>query len=165
MSPSQFQPPAPIASTGQSPAGAAQATTEPVLHVLPRHPRQVAWAGVGLASTALGAIGAVVPGLPTTVFLIVASYSFTKSCPWLDNWLRRSRLFAPYARVLDPHYVMPPSARVRALGAMWLSVSGSLLMLQLSERLSPAGATCLIAAAAAGTVAILRFRRGRPGTA
>jgi hypothetical protein len=53
-------------------------------------------AAAGLLCVGLGALGAVLPGLPTTIFLILASYCFTRSCPWLEERLLRTRLFAPY---------------------------------------------------------------------
>lgn len=45
------------------------------------------WLALGLMCVALGALGIVVPGLPTTVFFIVAAWAFTKSSPRLEAWV------------------------------------------------------------------------------
>lgn len=46
---------------------------------------------LGLLSLALGIIGIILPGLPTTPFLLLASYSFIKSSPRLHRRLLNSR--------------------------------------------------------------------------
>ncbi len=56
---------------------------------------KVVWLLVGLASVALGAIGLVLPLLPTTPFLLVAAFAFARSSTRLNNWLREHRSFGP----------------------------------------------------------------------
>ena len=45
------------------------------------------WLGGGLLSVGLGTLGIIVPGLPTTVFFIVAAACFTRSSPRLEQWV------------------------------------------------------------------------------
>ena len=66
---------------------------------------------LGLVCVGLGAVGVVVPGLPTTVFLIIVSWCFTRSCPWLERKLIRNRFFGPFVRFMEPGAVMPTRAR------------------------------------------------------
>jgi uncharacterized membrane protein YbaN (DUF454 family) len=47
-------------------------------------------AGVSLAT---GIVGIFVPGLPTTVFLLVAAWAAARSSPRLHAWLLRHRVF------------------------------------------------------------------------
>ena len=56
---------------------------------------KVLWLLAGLASVAIGAIGVVVPLLPTTPFLLVAAFAFARSSTRLNRWLREHRSFGP----------------------------------------------------------------------
>ena len=57
--------------------------------------------GVGLLLVAIGALGVILPGVPTTIFLLGGSWCFARSNPWLEERLQRSRFFGPYMRILD----------------------------------------------------------------
>ncbi len=112
-----------------------------------------------MLAVALGAIGVFVPGLPTTIFLIIASYCFARSCPWLEERLLRVPLFAPYMTFIDEGRPMSTRARVISTTAMWTSVLFSLTWLRSAGRLSPVLAGVILGVALAGTVAVFRFRR------
>jgi uncharacterized protein len=45
------------------------------------------WFGIGWIAVAVGAIGVVVPGLPTTVFFIIAAACFARSSPRFEQWV------------------------------------------------------------------------------
>ena len=124
-------------------------------------PRRWLLAAAGVLAVVLGGIGVFVPGLPTTIFLIVASYCFARSCPWLEERLLRVPLFAPYMRFIDEDRPMSTRARVVSITAMWTSVLLSLAVLRASGRLSTALAAAILGVALIGTVAVLRFRRDR----
>lgn len=128
-----------------------------------RDPRRLAFAGIGVASVGLGWLGVFVPGLPTTIFLIIASYCFTRSCPWLEQRLLRIPLFAPYMKMLDEGRGMSKKAATSALLSMWSCVSVSLGVLYLAGRLGPVVATAIVLSALAGTGMILLYaRKPRP---
>jgi len=125
-----------------------------------RSPRRVAYAAVGLICVALGFIGVFVPGLPTTIFLIAASYLFTRSCPVLEERLLGSRVFRPYVKYLDRDVPLPRALRLRAMAMMWTAVMGSLTILWATDTLTTWCGVGMVAAAIVGTVVIARVRRG-----
>ena len=49
----------------------------------------------GLLLTALGIVGAFLPLMPTTIFLILAAWCFTRSSTRLEGWLLNHRRFGP----------------------------------------------------------------------
>jgi uncharacterized membrane protein YbaN (DUF454 family) len=130
-------------------------------------PRPIRWAlaGAGVGCVALGAVGVVVPGLPTTVFLIVATWCFARSCPWLERGLVRNRFFKPFHWALDSGTPMPRRARIVSTILMWAAIGAScgLILARASGPLAgPAILGALIVAAgAAGTWCIWRIA-GRP---
>ncbi len=127
--------------------------------VWPRSPRRIALALLGIVCVGLAFAGVILPGLPTTIFLIAASYLFARSCPWLEDRLIRVRWFKPYLPYVHGSQPMPPRARWLALGAMWTAVSVSLAVTAAAGRMHPAFAVTVIAAALTGTWVIWRFRR------
>jgi hypothetical protein len=124
--------------------------------------RPVRWlfVALGVISVGFAVVGAIVPGLPTTVFLIVASYCFARSCPWLEERLLGHRLFAPYLPYVRQGAPMPRRARVIAIAAMWVSISISLVAVERAGWLSPASGAGMVGAGAVGTMVILLVRRG-----
>lgn len=116
-------------------------------------------AGVGVVCFALGGVGAVVPGMPTTVFVLLGSYFLVRSCPWLEERLLTSRLFKPYAQFVRSREPMSTKARVAAITAMSVSVGVSLAVLAATEKLTPVVAGVIAALWLSGFIAIMLFRR------
>lgn len=121
-------------------------------------PRRWALAGVGVACVGMGIAGVILPGVPTTIFLIAASWCFAKSCPVMERWLLSTPIFRPYARYLDPAATMPRRARVISLAMMWAAIGASGWVFA-SRGVLELAAAPLVLAGALGTVAIMRFRR------
>ena len=117
---------------------------------------------LGLTCVGLALLGVALPGLPTTIFLILASFCFTRSSPALEARLLRSRVFRPYLHYVHGDAPIPPRARVSALVLMWMAVSISLAVLARRELLAWWLAALVVAAACAGTLMILSWRRSTP---
>lgn len=121
--------------------------------------RRTLYAATGVVCVGIGAVGVFVPGLPTTIWLMAASYLFLRSHPRLEAKLVRNRFFGPYLVYLDHPARMPRRAKVVATAMMWTSVSASLGLLLMSGALHLWLATTIAFAAAAGTWFIWRVGR------
>ncbi|HHN77822.1 MAG TPA: DUF454 domain-containing protein, partial [Phycisphaerales bacterium] len=115
-------------------------------------------AGMGVLSVGIGAVGVFVPGLPTTIFLIIASWCFARSCPWLERRLIRNRLFRPFLLYLEPGASIPTRARVISTVALVVAVSLS-VSLMIVRGVSWWVPVVVVAAGAVGVVFIWRSAR------
>ena len=64
------------------------------------------WFCVGLAF-----IGTLVPGVPTTIFLIIALWAFAKSSKKFHTWLLNHKRFGSILRNWESHKVVPKKAK------------------------------------------------------
>jgi uncharacterized membrane protein YbaN (DUF454 family) len=71
----------------------------------------------------LGIAGAFLPVLPTTPFMLLSLWGFSKSSPKLEHWLLSHRIFGPSLRAWRAHRVVPWRAKIIA----WTSMAASLL--------------------------------------
>jgi len=53
------------------------------------------WLALAYASLLVGVIGVILPGLPTTPFILLAAFAATRGSPKLRVWLHQHRLFGP----------------------------------------------------------------------
>jgi len=153
LSESSTQLPAPV----EGPASDASAAMWPG-----RSLRRWLYALLGILSVGIGFVGVFVPGLPTTIFLILASYLFTRSCPWLEQKLVRSRIFKPYLRYLDGDRAMPLRARVATIAMIWAAVSVSAALMAWRGALTPVFVAVVGGSALVGSVVVAMVWRGRP---
>ena len=66
----------------------------------------------------LGAVGAVVPGLPTVPLMLVALWAFSRSSQRFHDWLYDHSLFGPPLQQWHSHRVIPPRAKLLAVATM-----------------------------------------------
>jgi len=127
-----------------------------------RSVRRWIYALLGIISVAVGFVGVFIPGLPTTVFLILASYLFTRSCPWLEEKLVRAPIFRPYLRYVDGE-PMPLRARISTIAIIWVAVGTSSAIMASRGALTPTFAAIVGAAALVGSVTVAAVFRGKAG--
>lgn len=77
---------------------------------------------VGWLAVALGALGLLLPLLPTTPFLILAAACFARSSQRSREWLLGSRWLGPVIDEYLQHRVVPLRTKMFALVLLWPSV-------------------------------------------
>ena len=86
------------------------------------------WLAGGLVAVALGAVGIVVPGLPTTVFFIIAAWCFSHSSPRLERWVLNLPRIGPMVRDYRAGLGMPRSAKLIAISMIVVFVTLSVVV-------------------------------------
>ncbi len=124
-----------------------------------RDPRRILLASIGVISTGLGVLGAFLPLLPTTVFLIVATWCFARSCPWLEQRLLRNRLFAPAMAIIDGARPFTTRMRIIAILSMWTMGGSGATLLALRENSHWIAPASVILTLLLGTWCILIYKR------
>ena len=107
---------------------------------------RIIWTVFGLLALVLGGIGVVLPLLPTTPFVILAAFCFSKSSPRLRNWLLTHGIFGPLIQDWEATGAIAPRFKVIACCAMVLAF-GLSLALGLRPLILGIQAVCLSCAA------------------
>ena len=110
--------------------------------------KRVVYIVLGLLCVGLGALGVVVPGLPTTPFLLLASWLFYRSSPRLQEWLLHSWL-ETYIRSYRRRGGMTVAPKAGACGIMVVMVLLSTFVF------IPKGSVARIIVPIAGAVGVL----------
>jgi uncharacterized membrane protein YbaN (DUF454 family) len=74
------------------------------------------WFLAGWLAVAVGGVGIVVPGLPTTVFFIIAAWCFSRSSPRFEQWVLNLPKVGPMVRDHRAGLGMPRRAKAWAVG-------------------------------------------------
>lgn len=69
------------------------------------------WRALGLLFVGCAYIGAIVPGVPTTVFLVLALWCFSKSSPKLQKWIWDHPVFGKYVQDWTHKKIYPTRAK------------------------------------------------------
>jgi uncharacterized membrane protein YbaN (DUF454 family) len=100
--------------------------------------RRWLWLGGGFVAVGVGFVGVVVPGLPTTVFFVVAASCFARSSPRFERWVLGLPRIGPLVADHRAGLGMPRRAKVWALAMM--AAFGGLGGLRLVDKSPPAAA-------------------------
>ena len=84
------------------------------------------WSAAGVTCVGLGGLGVVLPGLPTTPFVVLAAACFARSSPRLHGWLLDHRLFGPLIRDFQAGRGVSLRIKAWALGCMTVFVGFAL---------------------------------------
>ncbi len=84
----------------------------------PRGWQRALWLAAGGASLLLGFIGIFVPLLPTTPFVLLAAWCFSRGSVRCERWLLEHPRFGPLVRDWREHRAMPLRAKQLAIAMM-----------------------------------------------
>lgn len=67
-------------------------------------------------------LGIILPGVPATIFFLLATYCFARSSPRLHRWLVTHRWFGPYIRGAQAGGRIPRRQALQTMAVLWLSI-------------------------------------------
>lgn len=92
--------------------------------------KHIALISIGCLSVVLGAIGIIMPVLPTTPFVLLAAGCFSASNPKLARKLEESKWFGSYLRHWRTNEGVPVKTKIRAIIWLWLGLSISVAIVR-----------------------------------
>ena len=87
--------------------------------------RQWAWLTAGFLCIATGVVGIVVPLLPTTDFVLLAAFCFSKGSRKWESWLLNHPRFGPMVREWRTTRCIPLRAKLASSAMLLVSASAS----------------------------------------
>lgn len=103
---------------------------------------RLAFVAAGLACVGLAYLGAILPGLPTTPWVLAASYCLARSSPRLQRWLLRSPIFGRLLRDWHEHRGIRRPVKALACATVIVAVTFSVGFAGLPNWLRGAIAAC-----------------------
>lgn len=87
------------------------------------------WGAAGVCCFGLGALGAILPLLPTTPFILLAALCFARSSKKLDSWFRETKLYKTVFEGLLTRRAMTLSAKLKLLIPITLLLGVSFVLM------------------------------------
>tara|TARA_A100001037_G_C14893431_1_gene519496 strand:+ start:282 stop:683 length:402 start_codon:yes stop_codon:yes gene_type:complete len=88
---------------------------------------RILWLIFGLTFSGIGMVGIIIPGLPTTIFMILAVACFYRSSQRLYDWVINHKYFGEHVKNYREGRGMPRKAKFTAFLFMWGFVIFSVL--------------------------------------
>lgn len=101
---------------------------------------RIGYLAAGFLSLALGAVGALLPLLPTVPFVILAAFCFARSSPQLERRLVEHRVFGPHIAAWRSRGAISRKGKAAALAAFAASAAAGFLLLAAPWSWIPAAA-------------------------
>jgi len=113
---------------------------------------------VGWVSVGLGVVGMAVPLLPTTPFLLLAAYCFSRSSPRLRRWLLTNRWCGAYLDNYREGCGMSREEKLVTLAVLWITLTVTALTVMTAWW----GRLLLLAVALGVTAHLVRIKTRSP---
>lgn len=114
--------------------------------------KRLLYLAAGLVCVGLAYLGVLLPGLPTTPWVLLAGYCFSRSSPRLERWLKRSPVFGRLLRDWEEHRGIRRPVKVLAVCLVVTVVTLSIVLSGL-----PVWVKCVIGGLAAVGVCTIVF--------
>ena len=124
---------------------AAVVTPSHVVHHWTARSRRAMWLTVGWLVLLLGIIGIFLPLLPTTPFVLLAAFCFSRGSERWERWLVQHPRFGPMVQNWRAHRAVPLRAKQFATVMMTLSSAGSWWVMPPNVRWIPAACCAVVA--------------------
>lgn len=85
--------------------------------------RRLFFVCMGFVFVGIAVLGAILPILPTTPWVLLASYCFARSSPRLQKWLRRSPYFGHLIQDWENHRGIRKSIKITAVSMVFIVIS------------------------------------------
>lgn len=86
------------------------------------------WLALGFLFAAIGTVGIVIPGLPTTPLMILAAACFAKSSQRFYDWVINNRMFGQHVKNYREGNGIPKKSKPMILGTMWIFIAFAVLI-------------------------------------
>jgi uncharacterized membrane protein YbaN (DUF454 family) len=83
---------------------------------------------LGVLSLALGILGAFLPLLPATPFVLLAAYLFARSSPKLNAWILNHKIFGKIIYDYRVEKAITLHAKVISITMLWVSILSSVIL-------------------------------------
>ena len=80
------------------------------------------WMALGFTCLGCAYIGVVTPGIPFSIFLIIAAFSFARSSDRMHKWLFNHKYFGPFLTNWGKYRVFPQRAKYSMIIMMSISL-------------------------------------------
>lgn len=113
--------------------------------------KRVLYVFLGLIFVGFGYLGVILPGVPATPFLMIASYFFVRSSPRLHRWLHKSPVFGRLLKDWEMHGGIRRPVKIFAVCLATTAVSCSIIFSSLPDWAK----CCIVGLALIGITTIL----------
>lgn len=86
---------------------------------------------LGFICVGLGALGIFLPVLPTTPFLLLASWLFWRSNPKWREWLLNNEYLGQYIDSYVKYHAVPLKSKMTTIVILWLTIGVSVALVQI----------------------------------
>jgi len=116
------------------------------------------WIIAGSVSVALGIIGIFLPVLPTTPFLLLAAFCYSRGSNSLYQKLLENPILGEYIRDYQEGRGVPLAQKIISITFLWLTIGGSILFVKPALWLS----LLLLGIATGVTIHLVRIKTKKP---